>query len=361
MTRVSPISEHHSGPSPNHAMVGILAALLALSGCYTSHLLTPYEDAAGVQERQSFDTSPPFRYEKAELPFTNHVVGQGATANYELRLLEMPSFGDNGQVGNRVTARYYRSRLTGPRPLVIVMPIWGTYTYPPRKTAASIQRLSEGAVHVLYVQGDDYLADWTGLVAAADKDEFLDLWRQAVERQKSVMINISRLIDWAEDRPEINGERVGLIGFSLSAIVAGVIATQEPRLAAVVTVMGGSHLETVIATCDGKRARSVQAKAVTSFGWDRNELESRLEPIFAVLDSANYPDRVDPRRVLIIDAKKDQCVPEVSREDLWKALGKPERITLNYDHAPAFLAMTPVGNNWLRRQIWDFFEARLLE
>jgi hypothetical protein len=53
-------------------------------------------------------------------------------------------------------------------------------------------------------------------------------------------------------------------------------------------------------------------------------------------------------------------VPESSREDLRLALGKPERIGMNFDHEPDFYSITPLGFNWIRRRIGDFLEARLL-
>jgi len=346
-------------PAPR-IVIAILGLALVAAGCFTSHVRTPYTDAGDVQGSRSFETAPPFTYEKVDVPFTNHVAGTGVSSQYELRLLEIPSIGDNGQQDNLVTAKYYRSTLPGSHPLVIVLPIWGSYTYPPRKFSSSIQRRSNGAAHVLHVQGDTHLADWSGLVAATDESEFLELWREAVERQRVTIVDVRRLIDWAEQRPEIDADRVALIGCSLGAVVAGTIATQEPRLAATVTVMGGSHLHSVLASCDGKRATIVQEKA-ESFGWSREEFEAQLEPIMSVVDAAEYPDRVDPRRVLIIEANRDKCVPEEAREDFWLALGRPERISMDYDHAPAFYSMTPIGLSWMRRRIWEFLEPRLLE
>lgn len=354
----------HKPSSPKIEMRAVTVALAALflsAGCYTSHVRTPHIDAGEVQERLSFEAAPAFAYEKADVPFINHVRGAGATSAYELRLIEIPSVGENNQKDNLVTAKYYRSTLPGSHPLVIVLPIWGSFTYPPRKFSSSIQRRSDGAVHVLHVQGDTHLADWPGIIAATDKTEFLELWHEAVERQRVTIIDTRRLIDWAEQQPEINGDRVALIGCSLGAFMAGTIATQESRLAAVVTVMGGSHLNSVIATCDGKRATRVRATAAETFGWDRDELAARLEPIMSIVDPAKYPNRVDPERVLIIDANRDKCVPEESRRDLWLALGKPERISMNYDHAPAFYSMTPLGLGWMCRRIWEFLEPRLLE
>jgi len=341
-------------------VITVLGVTLVATGCFTSHVRTPYVDAGDVQTSQPFEAALPFAYEKFTVAFTNHVEGAGATSMYELRLIEIHSVGDNNQKDNLVTAKYYRSTLPGSHPLVIVLPIWGSFTYPPRKFTSSFQRRSNGAVHVLHVQGDTHLANWPGIVAAADESEFLELWREAVDRQRVTIVDTRRLIDWAEKRPEIDADRVALIGFSLGAFVAGTIATQEPRLAATVTVMGGSHLNSVIANCDGKRATRVQATA-ERFGWDREELAAQLEPIMSVVDPANYPDRVDPRRVLIIEAGRDKCVPEKAREDLWLTLGKPERISMDYDHAPAFYSMTPLGLSWMRRRIWEFLEPRLLE
>ena len=342
-------------------VIAVLAFTTVATGCYTSHVRTPYADAADVQEHHSFETAPAFTYEKTDVPFTNHVEGAGAKSMYELRMLEIPSIGENSQKDNLVTAKYYRSTLPGSHPLVIVLPIWGSFTYPPRKFASSFQRRSNGAVHVLHVQGDRHLANWLGIISATDESEFLELWREAVDRQRVTIVNTRRLIDWAEQRPEIDADRVALIGFSLGAFVAGTIATQEPRLSATVTVMGGSHLNSVMATCDGKRATKVQATAAENFGWNREELAAQLEPIMSVVDPSNYPNQVDPERVLIIEANRDKCVPEGSREDLWLALGKPDRISMNYDHAPAFYSMTPLGLSWMRRRIWEFLEARLLE
>jgi dienelactone hydrolase len=339
----------------------VLGLTFAATGCYTSHVRTPYVDAGDIQGSRLLKTAPAFTYEKSDVPFTNHVEGAGATSMYEFRLLEIPSIGENSQKNNLITAKYFRSTLPGSHPLVIVLPIWGSHTYPPRKISSSFQRRSNGAVHVLHVLGGTHLANWPGIIAATDESEFLELWREAVDRQRVTIVDTRRLIDWAEQRPEIDADRVALIGFSLGAFVAGTIATQEPRLAATVTVMGGSHLNSVIATCDGKRATRVQATAAENFGWDREELAAQLEPIIGVVDAANYPNRVDPKGVLIIDASRDKCVPEKSREDLWLALGKPERISINYDHAPAFYSMTPLGFSWMRRRIWEFLEARLLE
>ena len=56
----------------------------------------------------------------------------------------------------------------------------------------------------------------------------------------------------------------------------------------------------------------------------------------------------------------DDCTAEAGPESLWEALGRPERITMDFDHRRAFYSITPLAFNWLRHRIWGFLEPRLL-
>jgi hypothetical protein len=339
----------------------VLITVLATAGCYTSYVRTPYVDAGDLQIGQPADPSPTFDYDRVEVPVTNHLRGKGATALYEHRLLEIPSVGDNNQPDNLVTASYYRSIVPGSHPLVIVLPIWGTYTYPPRKMSKFVQNHANGKAHVLHVHGERYFLDWGRLAEAPDDESFLQVFRDAIEYQRVTIIDVRRLVDWAEQHPEIDQDRVALIGFSFAASVAGSILTQEPRFAAAAVVMGGAQQHTILAHCAGPRLTAVRERIARDFGWTADDLEVRLEPIMRTVDAANYRSQVDPRNILIVDASNDDCMAVECRESMWKALGRPERLTMNYDHRRAFYSMTPLGFNWLRYRIWEFLEPRLLE
>jgi len=197
------------------------------------------------------------------------------------------------------------------------------------------------------------------LASAVDEVAYLDIWEQAAQREWVTITDIRRLIDWAETRADLDAERVGLLGFSQGAIVASSVVAQEPRLAATALVMGGTLTHQVLARCPQDRSVAAKARAATEFGWTLDDLEQRLEPMFAPIDAATYPGRVDPSRVLIVEAARDECVPETAREALWEAMGRPERIKLGYRHKQAFLAMTPLGLNWLPNRIWHFFDQAL--
>ena len=303
---------------------------------------------------------PAFQYPKTEISFKNHTVGQGATPKYSEREISIPSVGVSPQGDRVVTGRYFRSVEPGPHPLVIVLPIYARFTYPSEKVGTFVQRHSDGEFHVLEVEGKNFLINWYSAADTDNEEQFVDLFRQGAEAERIVITDLRRLIDWAGQQPEIDGDRVAVVGFSRSAIVAGTLATQEPRLAATVLVVGGAHPHTIIARCGGKRTSAVQRNAKRQFGWDQDELEKRLEPIFKLVDAANYPGRVDPNTVLMIEAAKDSCITEPSRTELWEAMGQPEQISLNYGHRKAFLSMTPVGGNWMCERIYEFLEERLL-
>jgi dienelactone hydrolase len=337
-----------------------LAAALVLTACYTSHVRTPYGKGNHGEASGSIETPAIFRYESGEVPFTNHVAGKGATTLYQHRFLEFPSFGDNNQPRNLLTASYYRSIVPGSHPLVIVLPIWGTYTYPPRKMSLFIQNHAHGHVHVLHLHGERYLIDWQGLAEAPDEESFLRFFREGIEHQRVTVIDVRRLVDWAEQREEIDGDRVALIGFSFGATVAASILTREPRFAAAALVMGGAQQQKIVAYCSGPRLTAVRERVARDFGWSAEDLERLLEPIVRKVDVASHPGRIDPGKVLIVEADRDDCMSAESRQALWESLGRPERITMNYDHRHAFYSMTPLGFNWLRYRIWEFLEPRLL-
>ena len=43
----------------------------------------------------------------------------------------------------------------------------------------------------------------------------------------------------------------------------------------------------------------------------------------------------------------------------WEVMNRPQRLLLDYRHKQAFLGMSPLGFNWLRRRIWGFLQESL--
>jgi dienelactone hydrolase len=334
------------------------AVWLAVCGCVTRSYHARAEAEVPSEPAMAADTdaSGPFAMPDAPLEVDNHDLEH--RGRYRLHRLTFPSVGRNGQADDLVTINYHRSIVPGSWPALIVVPIWGVSDYPSKSIARAVRARSDGRMHVLDVQGETYLLDWEWLRGAEDEDSFLDGWREAAYRERSMVLDLRRLVDWAEAQPEIDTTRLAVIGFSHSAILAATLAANEPRIAATVLVFGGAHPHETIARCDGNRTVGLQDKVAQEFGWTQDEYARRLAPILRDVDPATYPGRVDPESVLLFEAEQDPCVPRTAYAALRETMGHPARYTVGTSHRRAFYTMTPLYGNWLRHRVWEFLEAR---
>jgi dienelactone hydrolase len=331
-----------------------LLAAVALVGCAARiHLpFVPGDELAGP----TLVRSAPSEFDYIDsLPHPAHVITADDAA-YRTVSLAFPSAGENGQAGNLVTARYHRSKGKGAKPLVIVLPIWGIHTYPSNTISAGLRKHG-GNINVLQIDGERPLLDWDAVGDTRTEAEFFKLLDQLIGRFVSTVIDIRRVVDWAQTQPDVDPQRIALIGFSMGALVASVAMANEPRLAAGVLVMGGADPHDVLATCDQEIARG-REHVLEHLGWSLDKYRTELAKALAGINPARFAGMVDPRRVLIIEAAADSCMPRTSRERLWRAMGRPERIAYLYDHRMAFLAMTFLGGNDLQQQIYRFLDLR---
>lgn len=339
-----------------HAIVPTIFILVALAGC-TSHVHYPHEArVVPVSQPPSmsiFDYSPSPGDLVLQAP-------AGRIQGYVARRFAMPASFESGQPDNRITGTYYTSRSEGQKALIIVLPVWGVSEYPSVKMAHAILNRSRGTMNVLRVDGLRRLMPWKRIERSGTPEEFVAGVSNAARRLQHAVIDARRLIDWAQTRDEVDRYRIGLVGFSISAVTGTLVAQSDPRIRASALVMGGAELGRIVSECPGNE-QETRAGVMKNLGLDRREFELTLNALFEDLDPASYPNRVDPRSVLLVDAGRDECIPETSREAWWEALGRPERISLNYTHRRSFLAMTPLGFNFLRRRIHDHLANILVE
>lgn len=339
--------------------ISIAAAMLLTACVFKTH--SPYTPETGVSDARSrsFTPDPLFDYSRQTVAADSRVLEDEETETHRVTRLTFPSVGENGQDDNLVTAEYYQSKIPGQKKLVIVLPIWGSYTYPSDVITAGLLEHGKGQTNVLNVLGRLHIFDWRGLAKTTSEDTFLEMWKRMASRVRTHIVDLRRAIDWAQAQPEIDPDRIGVIGFSHSAIFAALLAQQEPRVAASALILGAVHPHVIIASCEIAEPLKLQRVVRSRFGWDAEHYATVLEPIFRPYDPMQYPGRADPSRILIIDAYFDKCVPEDTREAMWETMGKPERISILESHKGAFLAMTPLAGNWMRERIYAFFDRAL--
>jgi hypothetical protein len=278
---------------------------------------------------------------------------------YQVHYLQGPSSGNNGQTGNLVRLRYYRGDAPEAAPLVVILPIWGTFEYPSEKLAMRLRAHYGGSVHLAVVGGEHRLVNWPGIAGAQSREELLARATQSAGHVGATAEDIRRLLQWARARPEIDPERLALVGFSISAIVGSIAAVQEPELAATVLVMGAAEPAEVMSTCNRIAGRS-RDLAMERLAMTPEQYRHIMHQAFDPLDWVKQGVTVaDGSRFLVLDAVKDDCMPLRARESLWQGLGRPERYALRGSHHGAFISMTRIGLNQSNRLIVKYLDPRL--
>jgi pimeloyl-ACP methyl ester carboxylesterase len=303
----------------------------------------------------------PYEYE-AEVPESIPVPqSRQRLEGYEVSRIRFPSSEVNGQPGNMVTARYLRStsESTRAKPLLIVLPIWATHTFPPTVISNGYALHSEGQANVLWMDGDGALFDWFRLAGIKDETAFDAEVTESVERFRAVAVDARRLIDWAETRPEIDSSRIAIIGFSMGAMVAANIAGNEPRVGTTVLVMGAADPGKVMANC-GMIVGYMRNSVKKNFGWSQQQFQQYFSDKLSNGNPARWQGRYRTESTLIIEAGRDECMPQDTRMALRTATGEPERVVIDYNHWQSFLALTPVGAETLSRDIYSFLDRHLL-
>ncbi len=334
--------------------LALLLSIIVLTACALRRVETPYVPGAISVPPTASIAGDPFAYAQTPVSVTNHT--EGTVEGYVVRLLKFRSVGQNGQPDNMVTVRYYEDQSRGPRPLVVILPIWGGHPYPPAMAVRDL--LDQGRVNVMRVLGPDPVADWDALGRAREPSEFRAEVARTVERVRASAIDLRRLLDWAQTRPSIDTSRIAMVGFSESTLQAAAVMASDTRLAAAVLVLGGAHPHEIFATCYGPPA-VVREEVLPRFHWTVEELADNLAPLMRPIDPAYFRSHVSPARVLLFEAKYDDCIPPTARDALWNATGRPARVTVFSTHAGSFLAMTFLGGNHIRHRIVEFLGQAL--
>jgi len=338
----------------------LVLQVVLLSAC-TSHIHAPLDESYRFfKTGASSQTIDYFEYDQLLPDYERHAIARFDYKNYKASVITIPSVSENGQKNNLITAHYYASQIPGKKPLVIIMPLYGAYTYPPEEMTKDIMRRSEGKINVLHLQGEHYMIDWKSLKKAKTPASFRRRLESTVDRMRVNVLDVRRLVDWANAEPNIIAQRIGLLGFSHGAIVSSVVAVAEPRIHTTISVMGGANPNEIIASCNLIRTNSLRKAIMKRFSWDKQQYIDSLKGVFDAVNPAYYPGRVDARNALIVEALYDKCVPESARTALWQSMGRPERYLFKYGHRMAFMAMTPLGGFFMNRVIYDFLQRKLL-
>ena len=129
-------------------------------------------------------------------------------------------------------------------------------------------------------------------------------------------------VDYLRRRPEVDPNRIVLVGGSLGAIFVPAAGAQDPRPAAVVMIYGLGDLRRLL---EGALEGRLPLPSVVAWMGDR--LLGRLDPVHTV-------PRISPRPLLMVNALGDERIPTACVEALHRAAPGPcTKVWLPISHA----------------------------
>lgn len=138
--------------------------------------------------------------------------------------------------------------------------------------------------------------------------------------------DVSTVVTWLQQRPEIAANRIGGTGVSLGAFVLHIVMGRDERIRAGVAALGaGSLADIFVTTAEGKHAPTA------------TDIET-LRPVEPLASA----DRNRPRRVLMIQAARDEVVPPRYSQKLWEALGRPPIEWADVNHSGLVFSLKSV-------------------
>ncbi len=136
----------------------------------------------------------------------------------------------------------------------------------------------------------------SGQTAAPDPMRFATVMRATIGDYRLAL-------DWLKTRPDVDSRRVGLLGYSMGAMMGSILGGVDNRVKAAVLEVGGDPIRPYL--------RMLPA--------------AMREPVEFV-STSNYVGHIAPRPVLMINAKADQTMKEDAAKRLQDAAREPKQI-----------------------------------
>ncbi len=215
-----------------------------------------------------------------------------------------------GSAGDRITALYRRVRARGRYPAVILghghggdcrsmVQFFGDAFKLQRVHLLAIDHPFHG--HNRRVQGEDICARTSG---------------QLVGRFTRAVRDLRHAVRVLRSHPNVDPNRIGYLGFSLGAVLGGLLASHEPKLRAAALISPAGDWPTL--------ARS---NSLWKLGWKTTLLPRWLTQTasrrrLATVDPARSIGRFAPRPLLVVVGQRDRVIRPESGLTVYKAAGK---------------------------------------
>ncbi|MCW3058361.1 MAG: hypothetical protein JWQ02_182 [Capsulimonas sp.] len=170
---------------------------------------------------------------------------------------------------------------------------------------------------------------------------------------RQTVLDVRRGIDLMTKRVDVDPKRVGLMGFSLGALLGSVVAGVDTRIKASVLVSGGGDLVAILKALSARDA-VVGGRSMTQLkGLDWNLARIILAPT----EPLTFAAHIAPRAVLMECGRLDNIIPATAAQAFYDQATVPanNHVTIDwYDnagHIPPMAEMVPKIQAWLKTNL----------
>ena len=157
---------------------------------------------------------------------------------------------------------------------------------------------------------------------------------RTVEGVRQLVLDCRCATAWLASRPEVDADKLGLVGTSLGSLMGANVAAAEPRLKTVCLLLTGGDLY------DAYASHPLAKPYLTVLGAIGGT--SAIKKAIAPVDPITYGPALKSKNLLIVAASRDDVVPPRAAEALWAASGKQKIVWLDATHVGAALFVFPM-------------------
>jgi len=313
--------------------------------CLLGWVASPLLAAEPICEKGTFRFTPigeqanvPERYRLSERTFAYRMDLKRDLPNTGVRIfrVQFPSPVKTAvPENNTVHAEYYLPAGQGPFPGVIVLDITAGNQSLSRHLSLF---LAQRKIAALFVQ----MAYYGPRRPPGSKLRLLmPNLEHSLSAIRQTVLDLRVAAAWLEARPEIDGERLGIMGTSLGSFLAALTAEMEPRLDRVAVLLGGGGV--VDAYYDHPRAAPYR-RIYEALGGTKEKLAQLIAPADPLTCAANLKQH----KLLILAGKRDDIVPPKMAEALWKAAGQQKIVWYDCTHYGAIVYLLSALDHIIR-------------
>jgi dienelactone hydrolase len=177
------------------------------------------------------------------------------------------------------------------------------------------------------------------------------------------VIDVRQIVDWAQTRPELDTNKISVIGYSFGSFISSIAMAVDKRIKAGVLIESGGNSgkmtkHSAVMRWTYKQDANQYKRDQELYTQYLQEVEKKgFENLVAprdsyLMDPLTFSGDLKGRPLLMVSALFDEMIPRVSTLDFWKANGKPPLYWYPSTHSSLW-----VWYPWFSRRLIDFLKA----